>query len=310
MTETKQLLERAWRQFPPTPDVMDALIRRRDRKRRNQRIAAGVVGIAVFVAAIWVVTSVASLDRSETSVVPGGDVTGPAATGPADGAPYDYDSDADYAGLPPQGAEPSSPERSELIAEAHAIHVGWVYVFEDGRVISFSLVTLRAPDPMGYREQRLTAEGVELVRSGVIDPAAFICYGDAVGYEDCQGQRYEIPATAWEDSTLRPYVPYRYAICDSRPLRKFPEAAQDLLLGKEATFEARYGDHVEYPECFDLTTEEARALDEVLDDAGFYIQGPGAWERWWGGTRDTLPELSAAFVPILPHGTFGVQGGG
>ena len=51
----------------------DDLIRRRHRKRRNQRIAAGVVGIAVFVAAVWIVTSGRSFDRSETSVVPGGD---------------------------------------------------------------------------------------------------------------------------------------------------------------------------------------------------------------------------------------------
>jgi hypothetical protein len=58
------------------------LERRRDRKRRNQRIAAGVVGIAVSVAAVWVVTSGLSFNRSETSVVPGGHVTGPAETGP------------------------------------------------------------------------------------------------------------------------------------------------------------------------------------------------------------------------------------
>jgi Tol biopolymer transport system component len=54
------------------------MLRRRDRKRRNQRITAGVVGIAVFVAAVWIVTSVGSLDRSETPAVPG-----PAETGPA-----------------------------------------------------------------------------------------------------------------------------------------------------------------------------------------------------------------------------------
>jgi hypothetical protein len=55
------------------------MLRRRDRKRRNQRIAAGVVGIAVFVVAVWIVTSVGSLDRSETPAVPG-----PAETGPAE----------------------------------------------------------------------------------------------------------------------------------------------------------------------------------------------------------------------------------
>src|SRR5512132_1571260 len=60
----------------------DALLRRRDRKRRNQRIAAGVVGFAVFVAAVLVVTSGGSLDRSEKSVAPAGEVTGPAETAP------------------------------------------------------------------------------------------------------------------------------------------------------------------------------------------------------------------------------------
>jgi hypothetical protein len=69
------------------PFTLEGFHDRRDRKRRNQRIAAGLVGIAVFVAAVWIVTSVGSLDRSETSVVPGGDVTGPAETGPAETGP-------------------------------------------------------------------------------------------------------------------------------------------------------------------------------------------------------------------------------
>jgi hypothetical protein len=65
MSDTKELLERAWRQAPHPENVMDSLIRRRDRKRRNQRIAAGVVGIAVFVAAVWIVTSGASSDLTQ-----------------------------------------------------------------------------------------------------------------------------------------------------------------------------------------------------------------------------------------------------
>ena len=69
------------------PDAFERVLARRDRKRRNQRIAAGIVGIAVFVAAVWIVTSGLSLDRSETSVVPGGEVTGPAETGPAETGP-------------------------------------------------------------------------------------------------------------------------------------------------------------------------------------------------------------------------------
>jgi Tol biopolymer transport system component len=78
MIDERERYERAFRQFQMPEPAMDRLVGRRDRKRRNQRITAGVVGIAVFVAAVWIVTSVGSLDRSETPAVPG-----PAETGPA-----------------------------------------------------------------------------------------------------------------------------------------------------------------------------------------------------------------------------------
>ena len=84
---SNETLERIARRIPILEPAYERMLRRRDRKRRNQRIAAGVVGIAVFVAAVWIVTSVGSLDRSETSVVPGGDVTGPAETGPTETGP-------------------------------------------------------------------------------------------------------------------------------------------------------------------------------------------------------------------------------
>jgi hypothetical protein len=92
----QEILERAERAAMSVvgSDVpYEPLLRRRDRKRRSQRITAGVVGIAVFVAAVWVVTSVSSLDRSETPVVPAGSgttgsaETGSAETGSADSAP-------------------------------------------------------------------------------------------------------------------------------------------------------------------------------------------------------------------------------
>lgn len=54
MIDERDLLERALHRFDPQPGLADRVYRRRDRKRRNQRIAAGVVGIAVFVAAVWV----------------------------------------------------------------------------------------------------------------------------------------------------------------------------------------------------------------------------------------------------------------
>ena len=86
MSDLKTLLERADRavsDVPQPPGGLDAIRRRRDRKRRNQRIMAGVVGIAVFVAAIWFVRDLATLNRTEKAVVPAGSgTTGPAETGP------------------------------------------------------------------------------------------------------------------------------------------------------------------------------------------------------------------------------------
>jgi len=53
MTETKQLLERAKRAFDPPSNVMDALVVRRDRKRRDQRVRAGGLGLVVAIGVGW-----------------------------------------------------------------------------------------------------------------------------------------------------------------------------------------------------------------------------------------------------------------
>jgi WD40-like Beta Propeller Repeat len=50
MSDTKELLERAWRRAPQPQDVMDSLIRRRARKQRNRKISAAV--LAIIVAAV------------------------------------------------------------------------------------------------------------------------------------------------------------------------------------------------------------------------------------------------------------------
>jgi dipeptidyl aminopeptidase/acylaminoacyl peptidase len=65
MIDERQVFERVMRGFVPPDDSLERLVRRRDRKRRNQRIAAGVVGIAVFVAAVWAVTTGGSFNRTQ-----------------------------------------------------------------------------------------------------------------------------------------------------------------------------------------------------------------------------------------------------
>ena len=66
MSEHTKLFERAAARYD-VPDHLskESFLRRRDRKRRNQRITAGVVGIAMFVAAVWIVTSGGSSDRTQ-----------------------------------------------------------------------------------------------------------------------------------------------------------------------------------------------------------------------------------------------------
>jgi transglutaminase-like putative cysteine protease len=74
MSDLKALLERAERALsavPLPPDGLDGLQRRRDRRRRNQRLSAGVVGMAVFVSAVGIVTTGVPFDRTEKPAVQG-----------------------------------------------------------------------------------------------------------------------------------------------------------------------------------------------------------------------------------------------
>jgi hypothetical protein len=274
MDSLKERLDREVDGLPISSEALAKTIARARRRSRNQRIAAGVVGIAVFVAAVWVVTSVGSLDRSETSVVPGGDVTGPAAetgptvTGPVIGKTGDPSS-VGFGGLPPEGATQSEPQHGELVMTDGGSPPWYsVNLYADGRLIWAR--DARPGNPAGvsvWIEQRLTPEGVELLRSGAV-PLGGQFHNPAQG----------LPASAWEDPKLRPYVPSRYAICPwhfwgnaSRAMSLLPARAQDLLRGTERNFTT--GPPVDESfECFDVTIEDARALAGILRDAGF--RGP------------------------------------
>jgi hypothetical protein len=116
-----------------------------------------------------------------------------------------------------------------------------------------------------------------------------------------------LPASAWKDREFRPYVPYRYAICSVQGV--LPGAAQELLRGKERTFDDS-GPGQGRRECFDVSTEEARAVDRILADAGWAAwTASGAYERYLGEDSSGNAVNGASFFPILPHGTFASQGG-
>ncbi len=69
MSEYTKLFERAGARHEAPSLSTEGLLRRRDRKRRSQRITAAVVGIAVFLAAVWIVRDVASLNSTQTPAI-------------------------------------------------------------------------------------------------------------------------------------------------------------------------------------------------------------------------------------------------
>ena len=201
MNDTKELLQRARSQFPPPQGVMESLLRRRDRKRRNQRVAAGVVGIAVFLAAVWLVTSGVALDRSQKQPGgPGPSETGPSITGPAE---HNEFSGLGFIGLPPEGATPSTPARGALVlrfmflqgtGDAGRFGGG---VYEDGRLIWWRLGPPENPDgttQRGHLERRLTPEDVELLRAELLSIGLFDHDRNLVGPVVPHSGELEVPS--------------------------------------------------------------------------------------------------------------------
>jgi hypothetical protein len=257
-----------------------------------------IVG-ALTVVAIGVVT-VWSFGRTQTPADSGA-ATGPTVT--------EQRLSADpFVGLPPEGAVPSTPETGELIADYQHPGIGWVYVYADGRVLwSFLGSTY---------ERRLSSAGVDLLRSGAIEPGVFL--------RQCLAcTKPLLPAGSWADTEIRQYVPSRYAMCHfelnrfqpSRFLDRLPSFAQELLRGKEQPL--GFTDTIvdaggpAQPEllpridCWEVTTGDARALDEVLSVAGFE-----EWRSTPDGVVVFVPSADLRlgpglwFTPVLPHGEF------
>jgi hypothetical protein len=80
-----------------------------------------------------------------------------------------------FSGLPPSGATPSTPQSGVLemyywVHDVRGRTRSWVYA--DGRLIRLGITGEGGPLP-GLREQRLTRERVELLRSGIISAGGF-----------------------------------------------------------------------------------------------------------------------------------------
>ena len=91
-----------------------------------------------------------------------------------------------FIGLPPEGAAPSTPDNAELVVHLYGGTTAGprtrMYVYTDGRLISSREAHLAEipfhegaadPRPTSYLVQRLTPEGVEMLRSEVISSGHF-----------------------------------------------------------------------------------------------------------------------------------------
>ncbi len=259
MNETRERLERVGERFAFPEHAFERLLRRRDRKRRNQRIAAGVVGMAVFVAfvaAVWINATGGSFDRTPT---PGG--TGPTPPAPVTEPTVRPNPDAvGFVGLPLEGASPSTPEAGEVVLEASGRGPACgprmgafcsVFVYADGRLIWIADQPLpygANEHTTGLLEQRLTPEGVELLVSEFTSTGACSSPSDS-GPIDCSGAApllsfpaiskhvggepvgtdptWGLPASAWEDPEIRAFVPTRFGACFMHA-GTYPELYLDL----------------------------------------------------------------------------------
>ena len=181
MSETRSLVERAMERVELRPFTLEGFHDRRERKRRNQRIAAGVVAIAIFVAAIWIVTTGGPFDRSQAPAATGGTV-------PTEPTDPPHPTGAGLLGLPPEGAAPSVPEHGELVLGMWFGHTAGdfgrfsLHVYTDGRLIWQRLGLPGVSNgSTGLIEQRLTPEGVDLVLAEALSTGLFDRERELVG---------------------------------------------------------------------------------------------------------------------------------
>ena len=223
-------------------------------------------------------------------------------------------------GLPPLGATPTSSETSGLVDSYPVLgggppFRGMVRLFADGRMIWYMFFGSQNGNTTGYIEQRLTPEGVVLVRG-----QHNLLQKDPLHLDSW------LPASAWADKQMRPYVPTTFAACllqfdpfgpiaervypqpgppveRSKILALLPTAAADLLRDKEAVPPVD-----DAADCLGLTVEEARLLDGALRAGGleqdakqnkyvlqYHRDAPGP-----GTTRITVN-----FEPRFPDGSVG-----
>jgi len=329
----------------PVPcEVDDAVIREARRRARRRRWSYG--GVVVALAAV-----VAFAAWGPTPPVQGPPTTGGGGGGAL--VPGGAGRDADdptalrvgFVGLPPEGAVPSSPPTGTLVFSVQTAPVR-IWGYADGRMISYRNGAAAMPEAAnpafsGFLEQQLTPEGIEMLRSYLLDNATFgpptdsqegawsYAFPHTVRMADGQfvsaavrgcswfsgcprftDPEAWLPASAWTDQWYRAYVPTEFRICydrsDGQPVTV--DQVRDALPPEAATRLLAHRTLDYSPrECAVVRTEDARTIDRSFQLAEF--QQPEVTELYMlryvpptdAGQSESMG-ATVIFQPVLPHG--------
>jgi hypothetical protein len=186
-----------------------------------------------------------------------------------------------------------------LVAKWGLIHVGWVVVYADGRVLSY-------PDRDPIVERRLTPSGLADVRAGSLELRALLSVSTS-------------PAGIWIDSEGHEYRPTAYAAClwagPDQPGRvgALPAAARRVLSAAPPSaadhadlYSSRAATDVNLRwNCLRIDMADLAALERAAARVDRTTHGTNiAFARATEGSR-----VTAHLWPILPHGRWMVWGG-
>jgi hypothetical protein len=185
---------------------------------------------------------------------------------------------------------------AQLLATYGRVHVGWVLVYVDGRVLSY-------PDHEPVFERRLNSSGIALVRAGSLGLYDLL---DAIDSAS--------PAGIWIEGEAHEYRPTAYAVClwaaSNQPaeVRALPAAARVLL----SYAPPAPAGHV-------VTESHAASAWKCLrvgraDLAA--LEGAAARVNRWGSGDEIVfarsadgSTLTASVWPMMPHGRWVAWGG-
>jgi hypothetical protein len=280
----------------------------RAKRRRRLVVAAAATIIVIAAAAVLVYRS----GDDTTDIVP----AGPGPTTTTTTRSFSERLNA----FPSGGGIPSPPETGVLLPDLPSLPV---FVYEDGRVISSRFIRLDGFRWKNWFEQRLTPEGVELVKAEIRDggrldhstpppggPIGWVYFdGDRVLITKTDPDLSWLPAGAWQDPEPTLFVPSKYLVClggtgdASAILARLPATAAELF----ARATRSEGGPMASPNgpCFDFATDDARKVAVALHAAGAGQPGIGNPFSYGFGHHDAKSDwvgIEIGFTAYLPHG--------